>query len=666
MAVYRSATTLEFCFFSISLMTGDYSIHNNNVFHSQSLGHEVDFLRPDIMEERYHSEYSSDIQEVDRSVFFVYTNETKDTDIPNATLTHLRIDSSVREIPERAFQHCLALVQVELPETLTSIGELAFYGCVKLKSIRHVSRNDDSPETCPINPHLEDRSMVFLETEMVHIENVAISSCHSLRKLIVCSTATKLGEGAFSRCSCLTSVELPEGLQAIEPWLFGFCRNLTTVKIPSSVIKIGDQAFEGCESLTSVQLSYGLLEIGARSFTSCCSIETLHIPPTVSTIGLRAFQDCRSLKHLKLPPSLKRIEPYLCCYCERLEYIEIPSTVSFIGMLAFAACDSLTHIRIPPSVSGMHHWAFACCHKLISIELPEGILLTRNDGRITGQSFSCSSLVNLAIPTLPIDNDFVSRLLYNNSKLGSVVDRHDDLAHKLKHRFDSSPLNELCYYQSYHSSAYAMRRLHILTDENPLIATTQVDEFGMTPLHVLSLSQTPNLDMLLALMNAGNEDQMFHCQDSFGSTPMDYLCWNRMPNSTEVIRRVLQKHLDRLNLDRSWKSEMVQVVDKALEVDWSSRRREIGLVYFKLARHELEEILSLVELYLWKTKIDDIVSREQSNVDRESCRINCGASAVIPHVLSFLGNVDMKDFVSTSLDQGHAVDLCRSQYMFRP
>eukprot|EP00980_Cylindrotheca_fusiformis_P023852 scaffold11065_cov115-Cylindrotheca_fusiformis.AAC.4 len=56
----------------------------------------------------------------------------------------------------------------------------------------------------------------------------------------------------------------------------------------------------------------------------------------------------------------------------------------------------------------------------------------------------------------------------------------------------------------------------------PLAATTQVDEFGMTPLHVLSLSQTPNLDMLLAVMDAGKPGHMVHVRDSFGSTPMDY------------------------------------------------------------------------------------------------------------------------------------------------
>eukprot|EP00980_Cylindrotheca_fusiformis_P024705 scaffold12321_cov84-Cylindrotheca_fusiformis.AAC.1 len=85
-----------------------------------------------------------------------------------------------------------------------------------------------------------------------------------------------------------------------------------------------------------------------------------------------------------------------------------------------------------------------------------------------------------------------------NSKLGSIVDSDEDLNRKLKHRFDNSPMNKLCYYQSYHSLEDSMLQLRSLMVDDPLATTKQVDEFGMTPLHVLSLSHTPNLDMMLA------------------------------------------------------------------------------------------------------------------------------------------------------------------------
>eukprot|EP00980_Cylindrotheca_fusiformis_P027308 scaffold19856_cov54-Cylindrotheca_fusiformis.AAC.1 len=183
-------------------------------------------------------------------------------------------------------------------------------------------------------------------------------------------------------------------------------------------------------------------------------------------------------------------------------------------------------------------------------------------------------------------------------------------------------------------------------EDDPLAATTQVDEFGMTPLHILSLSQTPNLSMLLALMNGGHPDHIIFGKDSFGSTPMDYLCLNKMPNSAKVIRSLLLKRVDSLGLDR-WKLDAMQAVDNALAVDRASRRREVGVAYFQLANYERKEALSLVEMYLWSVKIDEVNSQDHG-ADRQSCRINSGATVVIPHVLPFLGKLEFEDYVTSA------------------
>eukprot|EP00980_Cylindrotheca_fusiformis_P013838 scaffold3594_cov138-Cylindrotheca_fusiformis.AAC.3 len=107
-------------------------------------------------------------------------------------------------------------------------------------------------------------------------------------------------------------------------------------------------------------------------------------------------------------------------------------------------------------------------------------------------------------------------------------------------------------------------------EDDPLAAVTQVDEFRMTPLHILSLSQTSNVDMLIAVMKAGPRDHVIHGRDKLFSTPMDDLCLNRMPNSTDVIRRVLQTHFDySVGLD-GWSSKldaMLQAVDEASAMD---------------------------------------------------------------------------------------------------
>eukprot|EP00980_Cylindrotheca_fusiformis_P018430 scaffold6067_cov85-Cylindrotheca_fusiformis.AAC.1 len=243
---------------------------------------------------------------MDPEEFFVYTSETKDEDIPKNTLTHLRVDSSVSELPEEAFRKCGALVHVKLPETLTRIGKFAFEWCVELKLVQFVSGR--SLETLSSSLNLEDGTIVFPEGTELEIDEEAFSFCHSLRKVMFCSVSTKLGEGVFQLCRGLLSVELPEGLQVIEQDLFSDCESLTTVKIPSSVVKVAEFAFYGCRLLPSVDLPQGLLEIGVSSFAECCSIETLLIPATVSSIGERAFLGCTGLAYITLPPTLETIE----------------------------------------------------------------------------------------------------------------------------------------------------------------------------------------------------------------------------------------------------------------------------------------------------------------------------------------------------------------------
>eukprot|EP00980_Cylindrotheca_fusiformis_P018756 scaffold6247_cov104-Cylindrotheca_fusiformis.AAC.6 len=190
-----------------------------------------------------------------------------------------------------------------------------------------------------------------------------------------------------------------------------------------------------------------------------------------------------------------------------------------------------------------------------------------------------------------------------------------------------------------------MAQLHSLMDDDPLAATTQVDEFGMSPLHTLSLSQTPNLEMLSTLMKEGNMDHIVRSRDSFGSTPMDYLSMDRMPNAPHVIRSVLQTRFDcLLGLDRPWKSDMLQSVDDAMAVEWPSRARKIFAVYLKLSNYEWKEIFSILDLYRWKVRIDEISSKNEQIADRQSCRINSGASIVIPCVLPFLDILDAEDY----------------------
>jgi hypothetical protein len=200
-------------------------------------------------------------------------------------------------------------------------------------------------------------------------------------------------------------------------------------------------------------------------------------------------------------------------------------------------------------------------------------------------------------------------------------------------------------------------------------AGTNVDAFGMTPFHILALSQTPNLSLFQALVKIFKVD-IIHRRDKFGSTSIDYLCKNHIPASALVIRSLLPpifaERVRWLGLVR-WKSDMVAAIDEALAAE--SRRSAIRLLYFKLATYERLESVSLLELALWKVKIysckaaydtDHERDGESSSskrprlhkahldgVDRQSCRINGGADVVISNVLPFLDKVCREDYITS-------------------
>jgi hypothetical protein len=283
------------------------------------------------------------------------------------------------------------------------------------------------------------------------------------------------------------------------------------------------------------------------------------------------------------------------------------------------------------------------------LELPEG-LETIDLNALHG----CVSLVNLVIPLEQDFEQYDGDEIMQGLKLRHVAGNFDDLVSELQHRFDDLPVHRLCYYQSYYPLMEAMENLRQKIYANPA-AGNKVDSFGMTPFHILALSQTPKLSLFQGLLEVYQVD-VIHTRDKFGSTPIDYLCMNHIPGSAFVIRSLLPtiivQRLRWLGLAR-WKSDMLVAMDEALATEWESRRREIRLLYFKLATYERLESVSLLELALWKVKIEECRSKRPrldrshlDGVDRQSCRIKSGADVVISNVLPFLDKVCREDYYS--------------------
>ena len=266
------------------------------------------------------------------------------------------------------------------------------------------------------------------------IRNGAFSGCSSLTDITIPNGVTSIGNSAFSGCRSLTAITIPDGVTSIGYWAFRDCRNLIAITIPenSQLTSIGDAAFDGCSSLTTITIPKSVTSIGFNAFSGCSSLTAINIPKSVTSIGSSAFDGCSSLTavhigdiaawcnidfpnvvsnplyyaknlyfkgklvtKLTFPEGMTSIRNYAFSGCSSLTTITIPEGVTSIGDCAFAGCSSLTTITIPEGVTSIGDAAFDWCTSLTTITIPENSQLASIG---SCAFYGCSSLTAITIP----------------------------------------------------------------------------------------------------------------------------------------------------------------------------------------------------------------------------------------------------------------------------
>ena len=136
---------------------------------------------------------------------------------------------------------------------------------------------------------------VDIPSSVTRIGESVFSGCSSLTSVDIPSSVTRIGDRAFGNCSSLTSVDIPSSVTEIGESVFSGCSSLTSVNIPSSVTKIENSAFENCTSLTSVNIPSSVTRIGGKAFEGCKGLKSIYVfAEDVPTIGTGAFDGCDS------------------------------------------------------------------------------------------------------------------------------------------------------------------------------------------------------------------------------------------------------------------------------------------------------------------------------------------------------------------------------------
>ena len=275
-------------------------------------------------------------------------------------LTSVIIPKSVTTIGEKAFENCSGLTSITIPYKVNRIDNRAFYNCTGLSSITcmPLKRPTFGNDVFYLSkaPSCEEIKVYMLYGTNYFLPEIKTNGNPSIHSYFSYEYIYNIVEVNGLKYNLYTDTQEAAVMPNYNDYGNTYSGSIT---IPSSIIyadktysvtSIGG-AFSGCTNLTSIDIPNSVTSIGRSAFHNCTSLTSIVIPNSVTSIGSYAFSGCSGLTSVTIPNSVTSIGSHAFAYCTGLTSVDVPNSVTSIGEWAFSGCTSMSSIVIPKSAT---------------------------------------------------------------------------------------------------------------------------------------------------------------------------------------------------------------------------------------------------------------------------------------------------------------------------
>ena len=242
----------------------------------------------------------------DESVIITAYNGIEENVVVPETIEELPVTA----IGQWAFSRNNDLLQVTLPDTVTSLGMEAFSYCRNLESVQ-------------------------LSAFLTQVEGYAFYGCNRLGEINLPDTVTEIGDYAFASCLSLTQVTLPPELTTLAEGTFFDCGSLETVVIGNAVTELKARCFERCDSLTRIHIPASVKAIAENTFIYCGSLEEFTVDADNENFAVLNGDLCN-----------KELDTLYFCAGGKEGTFELPANILTLNPNAFLGCIHLTDFNV--------------------------------------------------------------------------------------------------------------------------------------------------------------------------------------------------------------------------------------------------------------------------------------------------------------------------------